>query len=51
MAAEPPVPDPRVIAAFLDDVDLEHREAEPRGAYSAPEASHSYSMTRRMRVR
>jgi HEPN domain-containing protein len=23
MAAEPPVPDPRVIAAFLDDVDLE----------------------------
>jgi HEPN domain-containing protein len=23
MAAEPPVPDPRVIAAYLDDVDLE----------------------------
>jgi hypothetical protein len=23
MAAEPPAPDPRVIAAYLDDVDLE----------------------------
>jgi hypothetical protein len=35
MAADPPKPDPRVIAAYLDDVDLELDVGDPPNRFAA----------------
>jgi hypothetical protein len=50
MAAEPPVPDPRVIAAYLDDVDLEldaarRLVAEPPNRFAAFHLQHEKCLT------